>query len=139
MRCLNDRDKLRYLKYVIYGKNLPEYPENLTDTNWLRHILIIVLAIVATIVGAYLPNLRIPILVTGAVFGCLIGFMRYRWNQPQYWGTIAVLFTILVPANILLGRRAAQFQPILMFGAALAELVVSAVIIIRICPEPDRH
>lgn len=107
-------------------------------TNWLRHVLILALALAATIVGSFYPRLRIPVGVTGGVFGCIIGLMRYRWRQPQYWVTLAVLFALFAPFNVLIEPKIEQFQLPLIFVLAVTEFAVAVVVIIRMCPDTGR-
>jgi hypothetical protein len=121
----------------VHGK-LTNRSHDARGFNWIRHLLVVALALASLPVGIYYPALRIPFVVTAAVTGCVIGLMRYRWYQRQYWVTIAVLVPLLALFNFRV-VRVAESQWVLMFPLMIGELAFSAVVIIRICPAPKDY
>jgi hypothetical protein len=107
--------------------------------NWVRHGLIIALVVIATVLGAFYPRLRIPTIVTGGVFGCVVAFMSYRWHQWQYWATITALLILFAPFNLFIEPWVEHFQALLMFLVAIVESVVALIVIVAVCPEVERY
>lgn len=67
----------------------------------------------------------------------MIGIMRYRWLQWQYWLTVAILLLLLALLNFrfLSGLEAA----LILFPFMIGEAAFSMVVIIKICPVPEEY